>query len=55
MEKKYEYENGTIYVKLPESCDREELRRVTEVFLKKAISGGYKNDNSNTRTNFREK
>lgn len=55
MEKIYEYENGTIYVTLPESCDREELRRVTEDFLKKVITGGYKNGNSNTRTNFRKK
>ena len=55
MEKVYERQNGTIYVTLPESCDREKLRRVTEDFLKKVISGGSKNGNSNTRTNFREK
>ena len=55
MERVYEYDNGTIYVTLPESCDREELRRVTEDFLKKVISGGCKNGNDNTRTNFREK
>jgi hypothetical protein len=52
MKKKYEYRNGTIYVVLPETCDREKLRKVTEEFLKKAIYGGNKNGNSNTRRNF---
>lgn len=52
MEKKYEYENGTIYVKLPEACDREKLRKVTEEFLKKVMYGGTKNGNSNTCRNF---
>ena len=55
MEKKYECENGTIYVTLPESCDREKLRRVTEEFLKKVMYGGINNGNSNTRTNIRKK
>ena len=49
MKRKYEYENGTIYVTLPESCDREKLRKVTEDFLKKVIYGGTKNGNCNTR------
>lgn len=52
MERKYEYKNGTIYVTIPETCDREKLRRVTEEFLKKVIDGRDKNGNSNTRTNF---
>lgn len=52
MEKKYEYENGIIYVKLPETCDREKLRQVTEEFLKKVMYGGTKNGNSNTCRNF---
>ena len=55
MEKVYECENGTIYVTLPESCDREKLRKVTEEFLKKVINGGRKNGNSNTSANFRKK
>ena len=55
MERIYEYENGTIYVTLPESCDREKLRRVTEEFLKKVIYGGKKNGNSDSSRNFREK
>lgn len=55
MEKTYKFQNGTITVVLPESCDREKLRRVTEDFLKKVISGGNKNGNSNTRNNFRKK
>ena len=55
MEKTYKCKNGTIFVTLPESCDREELRKVTEEFLKKVISGGQKYGNSNSRRNFREK
>ena len=54
MERVYEYKNGTIYVTLPETCDREKLRKVTEDFLKKVINGGSNNGNSNTRRNFRE-
>ena len=55
MQKVYKYKNGTIYVTLPESCDREKLRRVTEEFLKKVISGGSSNDNRNQSRDFREK
>jgi hypothetical protein len=51
MEKTYEYKNGTITVELPESCDREELKRVTEDFLKKVIRGGNKNGYSYTSRN----
>ena len=54
MEKEYKNKNGTIYVTLPESCDREKLRRVTEEFLKKVIYGGNRNDNCNTRNNIRK-
>ena len=54
MQRVYEYKNGTIYVTLPESCDREKLRKVTEEFLKKVISGGTKHGNSNKSGNFRE-
>ena len=42
MKRIYEYKNGTIHVTLPESCDREKLRKVTEEFLKKVINGGKK-------------
>ena len=52
MERTYKYKNGTIFVTLPESCDREELRKATEEFLKKAISGGYKNGYSYSSGNF---
>lgn len=55
MEKVYKHENGTIYVTLPESCDREKLKKITEDFLKKVISGGIKNGNSNTSRDFRKK
>ena len=54
MEKVYNFKNGTIYVTIPETCDREKLRKVTEEFLKKVIIGGSKNGNSNTTRNFRE-
>ena len=40
MEKTYKYKNGTIFVILPDSCDREKLRNVTEDFLRKVINGG---------------
>lgn len=55
MKKVYEYQNGTIYVTLPKSCDREVLKKVTEDFLKKVISEGIKNGNSNTSKNFTKK
>jgi hypothetical protein len=55
MERTYKYRNGTIYVTLPESCDRDKLKQVTEEFLKKVLSEGSKNGNSNSSRNFREK
>lgn len=55
MDRTYKYRNGTIYVTLPESCDREKLKNVTEEFLKKVLSEGSKNGNSNTSGDFREK
>ena len=55
MERVYKFKNGTIHVVLPESCDREKLRRVTEEFLKKVISGRDQNGDSNTRSIVRKK
>lgn len=55
MEKTYKYRNGIVYVTLPESCDREKLKKITEEFLKKVINGGENNGNSNTTGNFGEK
>lgn len=55
MERTYKYRNGTIYVTLPTSCDRENLKKITEDFLKKVISEGKKNGYSNSSGNFREK
>lgn len=52
MDKIYEYRNGTIYVTIPETCDREKLRQVTEEFLKKVMYGGSKNGDSDTRRDF---
>ena len=54
MEKVYKRKNGTIYVTLPESCDREKLKKVTEDFLKKVMTGGKNNGNSNTPSNIRK-
>ena len=51
MEKVYKCKNGTITVVLPESCDREKLKKVTEEFLKKVISGGKNNGYSYTSRN----
>ena len=51
MERIFKFKNGTIVVVLPESCDREKLKQITEDFLKKAISGGKNIGNSNTSTN----
>ena len=42
MEKTYQCKNGIIVVTLPETCDREKLKILTEDFLKKVISGGNK-------------
>lgn len=41
----YKCKNGTIYVTLPKSCDRKNLIKATEDFLKKVISEGYQNGN----------
>ena len=55
MEKVYKSQNGIIYVELPESCDREKLRKVTEEFLRKAMREGANHEHINTSRNFREK
>ena len=52
MEKIYEYKNATVYILVLDRYDREKFKKATEVFLKKVISGGSKNDNSDTRRNF---
>lgn len=51
MDKTYKYRNGTIHVELPESCDREKLKKITEDFLKKVLNGGKNIGNSNTSRN----
>ena len=55
MEKIYRYDNATIYILNLDSYNRESLKKATEVFLRKVISGGKKNGNSNKTRNFREK
>ena len=54
MEKVYKCKNGTIFVTQPESCDREKLKEVTEIFLKKVIYGGMTNVNSNKSKDIRK-
>lgn len=39
MKKIYNYKNGVICVFIPDKCDRDELRKATENFLKKVIAG----------------
>ena len=55
MERIYRCKNGTIYVTVPESCDREKLKTLTEEFLKKVLSGGKKNGHSNSSRDFKKK
>ena len=55
MEKIYEYQNGTIYVRLSNPCNREILKKATEEFLKKVISEEQKYGNINKTTNIRKK
>ena len=55
MEKIYKYDNATIYILGLDSYNRESLKKATEVFLRKVISGGKKNGDSNTTRDFREK
>lgn len=55
MERTYKFRNGTIFVTLPKSCDREELKKATEEFLKKVISEVNKNGNSNSSRDIRKK
>jgi hypothetical protein len=54
MERIYKFKNGTIHVMMPETSDREKLRKVTEEFLKKVIIGGIKNGDSNSSGDFRK-
>lgn len=49
------YKNGIVYVVSLESYDRKNIIKATENFLKKVISEGIKNGNSNTSKDFREK
>ena len=48
MEKIYKNKNGVIHVTVPDECDRDKLRKLTEDFMKKVIRGGKQNGNSNT-------
>lgn len=55
MKRTYKYQNGTVHVVLQKSYDQERLKKATQEFLKKVISEGTNNGNSNTSGNFREK
>lgn len=48
IEKLYQYKNGIIRVTQPKSCDREKLKKDTEVFLKKVIFRRDEHGNTNT-------
>ena len=51
MDKEYRYKNGYVYVTLPRTCNRDELKKATEEFLKKVVKGGSHNGNGNTGRN----
>ena len=55
MEKIYRYDNGTIYILNLDNYNRENLKKATEVFLRKVISGGKNNGDSNTSRDFGKK
>lgn len=55
MKRTYKYQNGTVHIVLQKSYDQEHLKKVTQEFLKKVISEGTNNGNSNTSGDFREK
>jgi hypothetical protein len=55
MKKVYKYQNGTIYVTLPDSFNLDFLKEATEDYLKKVISEEMKNGNSNKSNDFTEK
>ena len=55
MNKIYKYKNGSVYVTLPGTCDRDKLISATEEFLRKVIKGGYEYGNTNKSRNIREK
>ena len=55
MKRTYKYQNGTVYIVLQKSHDQEHLKKATQEFLKKVISEGTNNGNSNTSGDFREK
>ena len=55
MDKVYEYKNAIIRIRSADRYDRDRLKKATEVFLKKVISGGKHNGNFNTSRNFNKK
>lgn len=56
MKKTYKYDNCTVNVHIPnDEKFQERLCKASETFMKKVMSEGTKNGNSNTRRNFREK
>lgn len=54
MKKVYRNQNGVIFVELPESSDRENLKKATEDFLKKVLSGGSKHGYVDKTRGFRK-
>ena len=55
MKKTYKYENCTVNVHIPDDDHfQERLRKASEIFIKKVMSGGSKHGDSNPSRNFRE-
>lgn len=55
MEKIYKYNNAIISVTSTKSCDKDELKRLTEKFIKKAMGEVKKNGNTDSTGNLNEK
>lgn len=56
MKKTYKYENCTVNVHIPDDdYFQERLRKASENFMKKVISGGKRNGHSNTTRNIGKK
>ena len=46
--KKYEYENATVYITIPTEKHLENIKKATEIFLKKAMKKGvFDNERNN--------
>ena len=51
--KKYEYENATVYITIPTEKHLANIKKATEVFLKKAVKEGVFDDDHKRKGNRR--